>query len=209
MSGRSIRVSSFGAVALLAVVSTSLRAWAGEMHSDFEIGQDGTAGHVLQIHGDEAILDGSEKIELLPGEGVFEDYYVNTVPGWESVSVDEPPDLFLLLSGHRVGLERVSFDAGLHLFDPFTAVEVLPGDGSVFEFPHAPPLSGAFHLDLIYAVDVAGAEIGETYFGTFRLVDLAGLHGASAPFELGFRVFPEPGVLSLLGVASLLIRRGR
>ncbi len=169
-------------------------------HADFEIGRDDT--NALVIEGDPALFDGSERIELFPGDGIFDGLFIHDEPGWENVSADEPPGLFRLLPGHRVAIQRVSFSPGFAVYDPFTAIEVLAADGDLYEFPQAPPGSGEFHVHLVFA---AGGVEGDVFSATFQLIDVAGVHQPSQPFTLSFVNVPEPGGVALvvLGMAAL------
>lgn len=179
----------------------------GGAHSDFEIGRD-DASPIAQLHveGDDDILNCIEKISLVPGEGELAGYYVAQLPGWESVGPGDP-DLLAPLSGHRIALQRISFDAGFTMFDPFGLEEILAADGATYEFPR--DLDESFHVDLFFAAPIAAAP-GTMYSATYQLVDLAGLHADSAPFTLCFEVVPEPATVWILAGGMLMsVRRRR
>jgi hypothetical protein len=189
---------------VVAVAASMDSALAGPMHADWTIAQDGSPAHKLLIEGDPKILDGTERIELLPGDGIFAGLFVNQEPGWESLEADEPPDRFTLLPGSNVSLKRLSFDAGFSMYDPFTGTPILETDGSIFPFGAAP--DGSFHIDLLYVGD---GPIGSLYSAAFQLVDPSGLQADSDPFTLGFVVVPEPTTAILFGSALLALWRRR
>ncbi len=175
----------------------------GHEHTDFEIGQDGSASHVLLIEGDQDMLMGIEPIVLEPLSDPFstlDGWFVAAEPGWEGLEQDEPAEgLFALLPGHQIGLQRVSFDAGFSMFDG-SENPILAGDGASYVFPA--DAKGGFHDDLIFAAG-PGTLLGSELSATFLLTDAEGLHGDSEPFSLSFAVVPEPGTLALVGLGVL------
>ncbi len=200
MTGLRMRIA--GLYGSILVVSMVTIAHAGAGHSDWEVAQDGTPIHTLQILGDAKILGGEERISLQPGEGIFDGLFVNQEPGWASIEADVPPDTFLLLPGSNTSLKRISFDPGLGMYDPFSGLPILEANGSTFDFCAA--LDGHFHLDLIYT---GNGPIGSLYSATFQLVDPSGLQADSAPFTLGFVVAPEPTTLALVCLGLTAIKR--
>jgi len=191
------------------VMLAATAATARAQHSDLEVARtDDPPGDPLPqlaLEGPEDILNCVESIEISPGEGLFEGYFVNALPGWESIEMDEPDEgVFTLLEGHQAALKRISFSNGFGMFDPFSGDPILTSDGATVAFPQE---DGAFHIDLIYAAD-PGSQIGDTFTATYQIVDLAGLHADSEEFTPCFEVVPEPGAISLLAVAGLL-RFGR
>jgi len=198
--------SCLHAAALLISLAAAQCAAAGEHeHTDFAVGRDDAAPiPALHLEGDPDILDGIEKIPLLPGEGELADYFIAQLPGWESAEPGDP-DLLPPLTGHRIALRRLSFSPGFTMFEPFGLGEILAADGATFEYPADP--GGGFHIDLFFAAPI-GDPIGTQYSATFQLTDLAGLHDDSDAFTLRFEVMPEP-VSLLLAVFCLTAGRNR
>lgn len=181
-----------GCVALL----TATGAFAGAGHMDFEVGQSAGKLVVLGVPADEILLE--------PGTGLYEGLFVADEPGWTSLSAARPPDVLPLPPGHAVALKRLGFSPGLAMYEPFSALEILSFDGDSFNFPTDG--AGDFHEDLVYA---ESGPIGATGLGRFQLVDDAGLLAPSDPFELSFRVVPEPGSTALLLLVARRITRRR
>ncbi len=186
-----------------AVLPMATEARAGTGHTDWAVAQDGSPLHTLLILGDLKILGGEERIELLPGEGILDELFVNQEPGWASIEAVDPPDAFMLLPGSNTSLKRISFDPGFGMYDPFSGQPILETNGSTFPFGATP--DGQFHLDIFYA---GNGPVGSLYSATFQLVDPSGLQSDSAPFTLGFVVVPEPTMLALvcLGVTAMMRR---
>ncbi len=184
-------------------------AFAGDKeHSDFEVGQDGSAIHALVVGGDADILSGAEPIELFPITDPFSalnGWYAAAEPGWESVEADEPDEgLFTLLAGHQTALHRNAFDTGLAMFDAGENA-ILTSDGSSYLFTS--DVAGAFHEDLTFAAPPE-TPLRTELVASLRLTDLAGIHGDGESFSLRFVILPEPGTLALLGLGiAALCRR--
>lgn len=190
--------------ALAAFALPVVMASAGPVpHTDFEIGQDGTASHALVIAGDPDILSGAEPIELaLQVGGPLDGLYAANEPGWESVEVDEPDEgLFTLLTPHQVSLHRVSATPGFAMADLFFAT-ILDTDGSSYAFGQDG--DGDIHEDLFFTAPALGE-----YTATLQLTDPSGTHAASEAYTLRFVAVPEPGSLAFLATAVLLGWRRR
>lgn len=197
-------------IVLLFTLTAGAPAFAGgKEHSDFEVGQDGSALHALVVGGDPDILSGFEPIVLFPIDDPFSSlngWYAASEPGWESVGMDEPDEgLFTLLGDHMVALRRHSFTDGLSLFDPGEN-PILTADGSTRGFTS--DLAGAFHEDLTFAVP-PGTPAGSEFLAALALTDLAGIHGDGEAFGLRFVTVPEPATLMLagIGVCAMVGRR--
>ena len=201
------------AVALLTatVCSGTVRAGlcgTGDPNEDHDliIGQDGTAAHKIVLMDDKGFchLTG-QPVELQPGDGLNDGYYVHQFPGWDSTA-GEP---FPLLEGHQLTLNQIhSTNPGFDMLDPFLGTSILGSDGATFEFPWNGELD---HEDIFYRVNANSAHPGDTFMVTFQLTDPSGLNSSSDLFTLNFEVTPEPStaILAGLGLTILLRRRSR
>ena len=123
---------------------------------------------------------------------------------------------FLLDERARVALERVDYQPGFAVLD-LEGQPLLPTDGDQHEFAGAPEDSVyLWHEHLLFsATDI---NEGETITGTFRVVDLAGVHTPSETFTLTFVGVDAPATgvgicgipaLLMLGVPMILLTRMR
>jgi hypothetical protein len=204
------RLSTFAAC-LLAATSLPGSVKAGlcgtgdpnEDH-DFQIGQDGTAAHKIVLMDDKGFchLTG-QPIELQPGDGLNDGFYVHQFPGWDATAGVPFP----LMAGHELTLNRIhSTNDGFDMLDPFLGTPILESDGTAFQFPWNGQLE---HEDVFYRVDANFAHPGDTFLVTMQLTDPSGLHSSSELFTLNFEVMPEPStaMFAVLGLAILLRRR--
>jgi len=198
---------SFSGLFVLLAAGVARPVLGDEGHVDFEIGlAPGT--NDLFIVGDDELFDGSEMIELLPGDGLLTGFFIADEPGFVGVEVDEPGeiDAIDILSPHAISLERVSFDAGFLMFEP-PATPILTSDLAHYPFVQEnPPIETGFHNDLIFA---ATGSPGDTFSATFRIVDGSGTYNPSEQFSLGFVVVPEPASVGWLAFTGLMLRRRR
>ena len=173
---------------------------------DFQIGQDGTATHKIVLMDEPGFCHLlGQPIELQPGDGLNDGYYVHQFPGWDATAGVPFP----LMEGHQLTLNRIhSTNAGFDMLDPFLGTPILQTDGSSFEFPWNGQLE---HEDVFYRVDANFASPGDIFMVSMQLTDPSGLDSASDPFTLNFVVTPEPAtaVLGLFAGLMLLRRRSR
>lgn len=177
-------------------------ALAGEEDIDLLLGQDGSPQHKLVVSDPEGhhFLTG-ELIELYPGNGLNDGFYVEQFPGWSAKEGVPNP----LLEGNQITLNRVSStNIAFDMLDPFTGTPILGADGDSFLFPFG---GGLGHEDVFYRADAALVNIGDQFTVTFQLTDPSGLEAASDLFTLSFLVVPEPATLSLLAMGAIAMTR--
>ncbi len=168
----------------------------------FVIGRSSDSPSRLVFDGPADILDGSECIELLPGDGVFEGMWVHDEPSFATL-LEDHPDFLQLLPGHTLSLRLVAADAPLRFFEPAGFTPILTTAGSTFTFPTDP--EGDFEIHLLGAATESGMHAA-----TFQFTDLSGTHLDSEPFTICFQTVPTPTSVILPAFAALAaIRRRR
>ena len=194
---------------LAVIVAVVIAQPCGATLIDFNINQDGTDAHGLQVQYPSRV---DQPYELFPIEtGPLTGYFGTIEPGWDGEGTDRPEDgAYALLSDTGVALQRDRFDPGFSMYTHgLTPILETDGASHVFEGePESPDL--LWHEHLTFMAD-PGTPIGTILTADFTLVDTDGLHADSAPFTLSYVVVPEPasGLLLLLGAAGAWHRRRR
>lgn len=187
-------------VLTLGLAGVSAPASAGEEDIDLLLGQDGSPQHKLVVTDPAGhhFLSG-ELIELSPGDGLNDGYFVREFPGWSAE--DGFPDP--LLDGHELTLNRISStNAAFDMLDPFTGTPILGADSDSFLFPFA---GGPGHEDLFYRADGTRVNVGEKFSVNLELTDPSRLQTASDPFVLSFVIVPDPATLILLCIVAFTL----
>ncbi len=167
------------------------------------IGRLGASPAHLAFDGPADLLDGSEAIELQPGDGVFSGLWVHDEPSFATILEDRPDiDLLRLLPGHSVALRLAAADAPLRFFEPTGFSQILDGDGSTFVFPRDP--NGDFEIHLMGASTAPGS-----FAATFQFTDPSGVHLDSERFTLRFQTVPTPTSILIPLFAVLAVSRRR
>jgi len=187
---------------MLASACLTATAYAGGQDIDMLLGQDGSPQHKLVVTDPEGrhFLTG-ELIELAPGDGLNDGYYVSQFPGWSAKEGVPNP----LLDGNQITLNRISSTSNaFDMLDPFTGTPILGADGDAFPFPFG---GGLGHEDVFYRADAALVTIGDQFTVTFQLTDPSGLEAASDPFTLSFMIVPEPLSFASFSAGFFLVLR--
>ncbi|HUN80321.1 MAG TPA: heavy metal-binding domain-containing protein [Phycisphaerae bacterium] len=147
---------------------------------DFVISRDDASPPGLHINGPNNLLDGSDCIDLIPGDAQFTGFWFNDAPGFSTMKQDgDIRGRHRLLSGHRVALRIVRADSEFSLLEPSTWRTVLTTPGDTYPFFHNS--QGDFSIQMVPKCRNPGRTVV-----VFQLVDLAGLHADSEPFSLCF-----------------------
>jgi hypothetical protein len=191
----------FAAAASVSALFVSTHARAHD--EPFVIGRTSASPARLAFDGPADILDGSECIELLPGDGAFAGMWVHDEPSFATLLVDRPDiDFLRLLPGHSLALRLVAADAPLRFFEPAGFTPILTGPGSTFTFPTDP--EGNFEIHLL-----GGSAEPGMHAATFQFTDLSGTHLDSDQFTICFQTVPTPTSVILPAFAALAAFRRR
>src|SRR5262249_8860056 len=127
------------------------------------------------------LLDGSDCIDLYPGDAHLAGYWFNDAPGFSTMPRDgDIRGRLRLLPGHQISLRLVHADPGFAMLEPSTWRPVLAGPGDTYPFYLDP--RGDFNIQMIPRCEQPGP-----YRVTIQLFDPAGLHQDSAPITLCFK----------------------
>jgi hypothetical protein len=195
-------LDSGAAAALLGIAVVASPALAHD--EPFVVARTGDSPARLAFTGPQDLLDGSESLELLPGDASFSGLWIHDNPAFASILLDQPDvGLFRLAPDHAVALRLVAADAPLRFFNPATFDPILDAPGASFAFIH--DQNGDFSINLLSASTLPG-----NYAATFDFTDLSGASLDSAPFTLRFQTVPTPASVPLalmVGIAGARRRR--
>jgi hypothetical protein len=167
------------------------------------IGRSVVAPARLAFHGPADILDGSECIELLPGDGAFAGMWIHDQPSFATLLADNHEmELLRLLPGSSIGLRLVASDPALRFFEPAGFTPILPSAGSIFVFPT--DAAGDFEIHLL-----GGSIDPGLHVATFQFTDSSGIHLDSDPFTICFQTVPTPASVIVPAFAALAAFRRR
>lgn len=184
---------------LLGVAVIAAPAWGHD--EPIVIGRHSATPPRLAFDGPADLFDGSESIELLPGDAGFSGIWVHDDPAFASLLTDQPDiDLFRLPPDHAVALRLVAADSPLRFFDPATFTPIIESPGATFAFVH--DQNGDFDINLL-----SGSALPGRYAATFEFTDLSGASLDSEPFTLHFQTVPTPSSIPLIMFAGIAASR--
>ncbi len=118
-----------------------------------------------------------------------------------------------------IGIERVSASAEMQFLDEDTLGSLLINDGDQVVFPtlwfddkaneNGELGAWGLHHHVLFVVDGAGVNIGDTFYATLSAFDDNGIFSDSEAYTLRFEAVPEPATLLLTALGSLSLLRKR
>lgn len=185
-----LRLHRYAFLAWLATILFTQIAFAHDYN--FVVSRDNASPPRLYINGPSNYLDGTDSLDLIPGDGALEGFMFNDAPGFSTLKQDGSiRQRFHLRTGHRIALRLLRHDPGVSLVEASTWKPVIVNDGDTYEF--FLDEQGDFNIQMIARLDRLG-----THRATFQFVDLAGLHADSAPFTLICRADKSTAAMYLL-----------